>query len=315
VRAASPEPRDIRVGTIDRSSFPGATAALSATVALLVAAAAGLPLSGVTALVAGCAAILVFGLPHGALDIELIRRHGTSRHGRTTILVVYLGIACITTVAWLIAPVAALSGFIVIAIIHFAEDWEAMRSRFLATGMAVALIAAPVMLHRGEVAAIFVALTHAPAAARLSDGLLLVAPVALAVAVVGILAMIAARRFTAAAAATASLVALLALPPVAGFAVFFCLFHSPRHFVGALQATQLWRAARWLPVVVPVTGAALAIVTGVYLIHGGLGVPQRLTAATFMALSILTVPHMLAPALLQRREPSTLSPRRARLAP
>ncbi len=283
-----------------RSTFPGATAALSATVALLVAAAAGLPLSGPTALVAACAAILVFGLPHGALDIELIRLHGTRDHGVAAILAVYLGIAAVMTIAWLIAPVAALSGFIVIAVIHFAEDWEAVASRFLATGMAVALIAAPATLHRGEVAAIFVALTRAPAAARLADGLLLVAPVALAIAAVGILAMIAAHRFMGAAVATVSLIALLALPPVTGFAVFFCLFHSPRHFVGALVAARRWRISRWLPVVVPVTCAAFAIVTGVYLIRGGLALPERLTAATFMALSILTVPHMLAPALLNR---------------
>jgi Brp/Blh family beta-carotene 15,15'-monooxygenase len=313
VHAVSLGPRGSRLVAMDQSAFPGATVAFGATVTLLVAAAAGLPLSGSTALLGACAAILVFGLPHGALDIELIRRRGTSNHGLASILAVYLGIAAMTAVAWLIAPVAALFGFIVIAVVHFAEDWDAVRSRFLATGLAVALIAAPAMLHRSEVAAIFVALTRAPAAARVADGLQLVAPVALAVAAAGILAMVAAHRFIAAAAAAASLIALLALPPVTGFAVFFCLFHSPRHFVGALLATQRWRIARWIPVVVPVTGAALAIVTGIYLLHGGLAVPQRLTAATFMALSILTVPHMLAPALLQRLDARTSGGRALRL--
>ncbi|QYE33529.1 Brp/Blh family beta-carotene 15,15'-dioxygenase (plasmid) [Polymorphobacter sp. PAMC 29334] len=310
VHAVSHGPRGIRTTTMEKSTFPGATVALSATVALLVAAVTGVPLSGSTALVAACAAILVFGLPHGALDIELIHRRGRTSHGLASILSVYLGIAAITTAAWLVEPVAALAGFIVIAVIHFAEDWEATDSRFLATGLAVALIAAPAMLHHAQVADIFVALTKAPAAARLADGLLLVGPVALAIAAAGILAMIAARRFTSAAAAIASLIALTALPPVIGFAAFFCLFHSPRHFVGALRAARRGRVAQWLPVVVPVTGAALAIVTCIYLIRGGLAVPERLTAATFMALSILTVPHMLAPILFKRRDTDPFGRRR-----
>ncbi len=292
------------------SSFPGAAVGLGVTLSLLAAAAAGLPLSGSAALIAACTAILVFGLPHGALDVEVIRIRGAGENGRAAILTVYVGLAALTATAWLVAPVAALAGFLGIAVVHFAEDWTEMQSRFLATGFAAALIAAPALLHRQAVAGIFVALTGTPMAARLADGLLMVAPVALAVAAVGIAALIASRRFVAAAAAAASLVALLALPPVPGFALFFCLFHSPRHFVGALRAARRWRVANWLPVVVPVTGAALAIVTGVYLLHGGLAVPDRLGAATFMALSILTVPHMLAPATLRHFAQQRVSGRR-----
>ena len=44
------------------------------------------------------------------------------------------------------------------------------------------------------------------------------------------------------------------------------------------------------------------IVAGVDLIRAGLAVPQRLTAATFMALSMLTVPHMFVPVLLQHHK-------------
>lgn len=299
VHAVATPPRGLRIVTTTSSSFPGAAVGLGATLSLLVAAAAGLPLSGPGAQVAACAAILIFGLPHGALDVEVIRVRSAGRSGRAGILTVYIGLAALTTIAWLVAPVAALAGFLAIAVIHFAEDWTEMRSRFLATGFAAALIAAPALLHRSEVAGIFVALTGMPAAAELADGLLMVAPVALALAAVGIAALIESRRFMAAAVAAASLLALLALPPVAGFALFFCLFHSPRHFVGALRAARRWRIANWLPVVVPVTGASLAIVTGIYRLHDGLAVPDRLAAATFMALSILTVPHMLAPVVLR----------------
>ncbi|QXQ07812.1 Brp/Blh family beta-carotene 15,15'-dioxygenase [Sphingosinicellaceae bacterium] len=283
------------------SNFPGATAAIILATSVMMAAACGVPLSGSGPQFLACVAILVFGLPHGALDIEVIRRLAYNTSGTATIVAVYLGIAVLTALVWLAAPVVALAGFVVIAVFHFAEDWEAVESKFLATSIAAALMAAPTVVHHDSVAAIFVALTDAPAGAYLADGLLLAAPTLLAMAAVGVVAMTKGGHYAAAAAATASLAALITLPPVTGFAVFFCLFHSPRHFIAARRAAQRWRPWRWLPIVAPVTGAALAIVSGVYVLHGGLTVTQRLTAATFMALAILTVPHMLAPVVLKRR--------------
>ena len=280
------------------SAYPGLKIAAVTTAAIVVAALAGVPLGGSAMLIVACAAILMFGLPHGALDIEVIR--GAGQGGMAAVLGVYLGIAAATALLWWAVPIVALAAFLVIAAAHFAEDWDDARSRFLSVGTAVALIAAPTLLHRSAVAAIFVALTDQSAAARLADVLMLTLPVALPIAVVGIAAMIAAGRRGAAVAAATSLTALIALPPAVGFAVFFCLFHSPRHFVVALHAARRWQVARWLPVVVPVTALALALVAAIYLARGGLAFPLRLTSATFMALAILTVPHMLAPTVVRR---------------
>lgn len=289
---------------MDRSTFPGAPVALVVTGALFAAAAAGLSLSGSTALVVACGAILSFGLPHGALDIELIRNQGTGGHGFVAVVTLYLAIVAVTATAWLFAPVTALAGFIVIAVFHFADDWKMVQSRFLSTGLGVALIAAPTLLHRDAVADIFIVLTGDPSAAGLASALFFVAPMSLAIAVAGIAVMIETPRFDAASAAAASLIGLVALPPIAGFAVFFCLFHSPRHFIEALAKAKRWRVERWMPVVLPVTLAAGAIVTAIFVFHGAPTIPERVTAATFMALAILTVPHMLAPLAFRLLIPS-----------
>jgi Brp/Blh family beta-carotene 15,15'-monooxygenase len=119
--------------------------------------------------------------------------------------------------------------------------------------------------------------------------------------------------------AAVSLLGLVLLPPVLGFALFFGLCHSPRHFKAALRTLSIKRAAGWLPLAAPTTLAALAIGGALFVRSGAATEPGRLVSATFMLLSILTVPHMAAPLLLtalaaldpSSRHPSAPSPRAA----
>ena len=57
---------------------------------------------------------------------------------------------------------------VVVAVVHFSEDWDAGGSAFLAQGMAAALLCAPSFLHIDDMAELFVALTGAAAAATLA---------------------------------------------------------------------------------------------------------------------------------------------------
>ena len=100
---------------------------------------------------AACLAILLFGLPHGTLDLEIIKRErGASRSGMVGLLGAYLALAAAMATLWQLAPVGALSVFIVVAVVHFAEDWTDLGSAFLAHGMAIALLTAPALLHLAD---------------------------------------------------------------------------------------------------------------------------------------------------------------------
>lgn len=245
-----------------------------------------------------CLAIAVFGLPHGTFDLHLLRQRGQDGATLSFLLALYLGCAAATAVLWWVHPAAALTVFLLIAVVHFAEDWVETRSSFLSAGIALAIIAAPAVLHLAALQEIFTALTGSGDAARLGDVLVLVAPIALAVAAAGVFALVQNGRGDTALAAACSVGVMLVLPPVVGFALFFCLFHSPRHFRAALRDLR-WRHARqWLPVVVPLTLAAIGIVAGLYAVGAQVDVAIRMVAATFMALSILTVPHMAVPVIL-----------------
>lgn len=261
----------------------------------------GLPLASPGATVAACAAILLFGLPHGTLDLEIIaaeHRAGGARMMGVTAL--YLALAAATYLLWQAASVAALAAFLAVAAIHFAEDWDDADSAFLAQGVGIALLAAPTLLHGAEVRSLFVALAGREQAALLADLLLMLAPVSLGVAAVCAFTYWGSGRRDRAASALAALAALALLPPAAGFALFFCLLHSPRHLRAGLALLPSHVRARPWRVILPLTAAALGLAWLLFGSEARAGLPAQAVAACFMTLSILTVPHMAAPPLLAR---------------
>lgn len=243
--------------------------------------------------------LLVFGLPHGSLDLALLRRAGAT--GSTIFLILlYVGCAVAMYLVWRLAPVLALAAFLAMAVVHFAEDWEACGSRFIATAVAAATVAAPALLHLASLRALFTVLTGDRTAAVLADLSLLVAPVALAVALVGVGLLWQSARKRLAVLATCGLAAMLLLPPMLGFAIFFCLIHSPLQFRSQIEALGLKGARQWRGIVVPISLGGLGMAGIIFLLHEGPSLSTSVFAVSFMTLSLLTVPHMIVPMLINQ---------------
>lgn len=274
------------------SSAPAAALVL-ATGAAFAASAAGLPLDGGAATLAACAAILLFGLPHGALDLRLLTAKAPVAR-----LALYLGLAAAMLALWRAAPVVALVAFLVMAVIHFAEDWATLDEPFLAHGAAAGLLAAPGLLHMETLHGLFTALTGEAGAAVLGDVLRLGAPVGVMLALVTILALIRKGQTALGVATAAALAGLVLLPPAVGFALYFALLHSPQHLAAELPDDAAARRRLWSRVILPMTGLSLAIAAGLALLESRPTPAATAVAATFMVLSILTTPHMLAPRLI-----------------
>ena len=252
----------------------------------LALAGEGVNLGSNAATILCCIAILLLGLPHGALDlVALLDARSTARA-----VAVYLALAGVMAALWWAAPGAALLVFFAIAVGHFGEDWPG--PGVVAHGAALALLAAPLLFHRGEIDALFAIIVGPRAILPLADSLLLVAPVAIAAGLTGCALLWSAGHRILAASSVASLVGMIMLPPLAGFALSFGLFHSPRHFARGLAEIG---SRPWQLPVAAASGAALfpGIVVGL------LGPPDLLYAgvirSTFVVLSVLTVPHMLLP--------------------
>jgi Brp/Blh family beta-carotene 15,15'-monooxygenase len=280
--------------------LPGARLLVGALAATVFACLTGLPLGGGIATTIACVALLLFGLPHGTLDLELIRaRLSGPWTGMASLVLIYLGLATAMYSLWHLAPVLALAAFIAIATVHFAEDWEGAGSAFLSGGMALALLAAPTLLHGSDLNTIFVALAGDARASAVTNGLVLIAPVAIGIALITIASLWQAGRRDQAAGGLAALTGMLVLPPIVGFSLYFCLFHSPRHFHDSVLTLGRNGLSGWGRVVVPLSLAAGGISVLIFGAELRSALPDRVMAASFMTLSILTVPHMLAPLLIK----------------
>ena len=266
-----------------------------------VAAASGAPLAGGPATSLACLMLLVCGLPHGTLDLELIKASGSdARLGLPGVLAIYLGCALAMFMLWQVAPVLALGAFILIATVHFSEDWRGTGSALLELGLALALLSAPTLRHRDDLDDIFVALTGRIEASVVTDLLTLVVPVAMMIATVAIGVLWTSDRRTQAVAGALSVGSMIVFPPIVGFALFFCIFHSPHHLAGSLHAIAMTSRQAVVRIVLPLTLAAATIALGLYAIEARGNLASGLVAASFMTLSILTAPHMIAPMLIAR---------------
>ncbi|MCU6454095.1 Brp/Blh family beta-carotene 15,15'-dioxygenase [Sphingomonas sp. A2-49] len=271
-----------------------------AAAALVVATLAGVPLGQPAAVAAATLVFIGGGLPHGAYDIALLRRSGAlGRFGVRLAVGGYVAVALLMVTLWLTLPLVALALFLVVAAVHFGEDWQMLDEPLLRVAAGTAVIAAATIGHPAEVAALFVAMSDSRAAV-IAQVVTAVAPVALLVTAVGIAAAWRDGGRSWASAMTLCFALLLILPPVAGFALFFVFLHSPRHLARTRAALRDMTAARWLG-----TGAMLSglAIFGWWVVRtivpSGLG--PSATAQAFQLLASVAVPHLLLSRGLERR--------------
>jgi Brp/Blh family beta-carotene 15,15'-monooxygenase len=269
-----------------------------ATISLLIAVAGGVDLS--TDVVTGgcCMLILLLGLPHGAIDITSLLDSTRSSRRQLQAIGLYLLAGTAMALVWWLAPGFALALFIVIAIAHFSEDWVEIESPFLAHGTALGLLVAPGVLHGTEIGVLFKTLSAAGGSEYVGSVMTLVTPVALACAVVTLSMLLENGRRETAVTGLVALTGLLLLPPVVGFTLFFCLHHSPRHFAAALGTDTRATLRNWGTPIFLATAAALGLAGLLFCLTRSASISDGLIRASFVTLSVLTVPHMLLPRIL-----------------
>jgi Brp/Blh family beta-carotene 15,15'-monooxygenase len=281
-----------------------------AAAALIVATLLGLPLGQPAAVVAATIVFIGGGLPHGAYDIALLRRAvaldrsgaGLAGDGLVRVgLVVggYVATALLMVSLWLTIPLVALILFLVVAAVHFGEDWAMLEEPLLRVAAGAAVIGAATIGHPSAVSGVFVAMSD-PRAAVVARIVTAIAPVALLVTLVGIaLAWRQGSRHWAAAMAVC-LGLLIVLPPVAGFALFFVFLHSPRHLAQTRVLLRDMTRARWIGTGALLSGVAILGWWGVRVIA-----PSRFDpsfgAQAFQLLASVAVPHLLLSRWLERR--------------
>jgi beta-carotene 15,15'-dioxygenase len=272
--------------------------------------AAGLDLSSPLASQIACLMLLVIGLPHGSFDWTILA--DGFRHSARSFwlrLGCYVALAGAVGMLWLIAPMVAMISFLLMAVVHFSEDWRTRKEDdlflpsgpqdFLSFAIPICMITLAALSNKTALATVFSELTAISDIQPFVDGLHLLAPVALLVTFVKIFADWHEGARGQAVAGFLTIMAMLTLPPVIGFAVYFCFYHSPMHFAESADQMQRKGARSWWAMVLLVSAGGLMLAALFYFI-----LPRETGAAltvssVFITLSALTVPHMLMPLLIR----------------
>lgn len=256
------------------------------------------------------AAIGVFGLPHGALDLALVRGASCGKRGALAAAVaVYLAASGAVLAAWMAAPVATLFGFLAIAVIHFGlgdtEDLDEPQRALEVIARGGFAGVAPLVFHPQTTRDLFLLLVGPAHATNLDMALSVITPVAAKVWLVTLAAALLWRLFrrgTDWLPAVAELILTTAVfvvfHPLAAFLLYFAFVHSVRHIadLGAARFPDSARhARRWLLLEsLPFTVATIVLGAAAWFaLHRNFSFDEAMMRVVFWGLSALTVPHMI----------------------
>lgn len=239
------------------------------------------------------ASILIsfIGIPHGALDPVVARRIGIWKKisGLLFFLFSYVSLTVFVVYSWIKFPLFCLVIFLLISVVHFGRDWSEKNS-LIGYAYGAFVLGAPAFFQPEEVERIlqFLCLNEAVWIATLFLKICFIASVLF---FVSIWRHILFRHFS-------ELVFLLLigviLNPIWYFVVFFCLFHSARHFRKEIK--DFSSEATFGVFVCVVSLTIITFLSGL-LIFFHFDIPgsfeSRIFQILFIGLGALTVPHML----------------------
>ena len=251
-------------------------------------------------------AIVLAGIPHGTLDVEIAAAHFGQKGitGKIRIIGGYLFCAAFMVLLWILLPELALISFLIISIVHFSRDWRDGVDPFLAMMVGWALVALPALASPDDVAMIFAALTGSNNGA-VSAALLGAASVPAALGSL-VFAYWAFRHDDKQSAleVLACIVAALFLPPLVAFAIFFCGLHSPRHMADALRETGDLSPLKKAVIICAVFALSLGLGVLMFLYQGDVPADMGIIRTAFILISTLTVPHFILEHILSDKKPA-----------
>ncbi len=237
--------------------------------------------------------VVLFGLPHGALDVSVAQTLLQTKRSwaLASFFLIYMLTALAYGLFWWWSPSLGLLSFLCISAVHFSTDWQ--RRGMLVTRLAYGftLVTLPAAVHRQEVQTIFAALGDSSSEQIVHLMRFVAIPCGIAGLVAASLQWRTRRRDLLEFAGV--VLSGLLLPPLLYFACYFCLLHSPRHLFETAKEQGLTRLRDVALAAAP--AVLLTVIAGcvVYPQIASLGHPVALLRLIFIGLAALTIPHML----------------------
>lgn len=243
-------------------------------------------------------AAIAVGLPHGALDIVI----GPRAAKPSLFFGMYLATAIAVVVVWLAAPMLGLIAFFASSWFHFARGDAAHHhdlgragnlSGVSTAGCAIGL---PLVLHAGIVTPVLSDLTLGTAAITNGQVALAGSSIAVPAIIAGLVTCFAAlrgRQYSAVVEIATIAVVAAIVHPLVSFAIYFTLWHAPRHLI----ALDIGRRA-WLRTIIATAATLLGGACAWQLFEPA---SPRVTQVVFIGLAALTGPHLVLTELLRSR--------------
>lgn len=273
----------------------------AATLFLIVLTTAG-KAPGLSASIALLAVgVVLFGLPHGALDPLVAKRVlGTnSLLSFSLFLVAYALVAAAYGLAWWWSAPFGLATFLCISAFHFGTDWEQRGHLLTRCAYGLAIVTIPTLRYASEVQKIYAILSPSAAQSLVHFSRMFAVPAAIAALSAAIAHWHQRRRDLL--EFVCLLIGALFLHPLLYFACYFCFLHSPRHLFETAREEGLSsiRTIAWAAAPATVAPVLLAAVFFARSAPGALN--ESLLQIVFVGLAVLTVPHMILQAIAHTR--------------
>ncbi|MDC1311308.1 Brp/Blh family beta-carotene 15,15'-dioxygenase [Burkholderiales bacterium] len=252
-------------------------------------------------------AIVIIGIPHGALDLDLaVAGNSASRQRLSKIFLIYVAIAVLSFITWHLIPTTALVTFLLLSTIHFGRA-NPLLINYKNKSSLDALSSS--IVFQGGLTTIFLPYLYWDEIKNLFTSL---GADIVALQFIGIFAVIVWATSTAIATfhhrskwlyiCLASLMVFIyfkqVFTPLLLFSIFFCILHSIPHYLKASR--EIGKSPKKPPVTFLInTVVAWIIVAAVSLFfYRSQNINSSTLNAIFSVLFALTIPHMLLVDLL-----------------
>ncbi len=263
--------------------------------------------------------VAVLGIPHGAVDHLVVDAIEDRNDGRLRLRFIAMYVLALVGVGlvWLAVPSLALAAFLVLSVHHFGRSDLAHlalgepHQRMLEWSRGLFLVGVPIVAHLAAVAPVVERLGGGDPSGWpwlgefwwLWCGLLVVQHVVIGTFVARTTDRTALRHETVTVVALTAL--FLTADPLVGFAVYFGLWHSLAHLLvlAELLGSEPSPLRSIFRLGAPSTAVSLVALSAAL---GGAALADRsdlVVPAVFVAVSMLTVPHMVVVERLWRRRP------------
>ena len=246
--------------------------------------------------------VILFGLPHGALDTLLAKEKKLYNNFFSFIFfhLIYISVALITFFLWFQASSLLLFLFLLISIFHFSEDWKGVINIYQRLVIASSVISLTIFFKKEAVQSIFLSLTKSYHSNYIIDFFYYLSFILLPLLLI-IIFLNFNKKEVIFNIITIFVTSML-LNPLMYFLCYFCFFHSSKNFKESKKLLFPNNKALQKKVILInllFTITLYAIIFNIFLTGA---IEDKLLKIIFIGLASLTVPHMLLKAYVNTKK-------------